>query len=81
MANRRTLRLANRIAEFRTTLRLSQARLAIFVGTSAQMVDRIEKGQAVSADLAVAIAETLGQSVESVFPDHELQFGFVREFT
>src|ERR1051325_11148656 len=62
-------KVANKIAAFRQTLKLSQRALAALVGTSQQQIDRIEKGQETGPGIAFAIARALQRRADEVFPD------------
>ncbi|MCK0092863.1 helix-turn-helix transcriptional regulator [Rhodococcus sp. HNM0563] len=59
----------NRVREFRKEKRLTQAELGAQVGVSRQSIVSTEKGDyAPSVYLALRLAESLGTTVEELFP-------------
>jgi putative transcriptional regulator len=61
-------RLGNRLKEFRTLRGLTQTDLAALIGVSRKTVNTVENSVFVpSTILALALAQTLGTSVEQLF--------------
>ena len=61
-------RLGNRLKEFRTARGLTQTDLAMLVGVSRKTVNTVENSVFVpSTLLALALAQTLGTTVEQLF--------------
>ena len=61
--------MENNIRTLRVAKGLSQTELAEMIGTSQQQIQRIEAGrQAIRLDLALGVAEALGQRLERIFP-------------
>jgi putative transcriptional regulator len=61
-------RLGNRLKEVRADLGLTQTELALRVGVSRKTINTVENGVFVpSTTLALALAATLGRTVEQLF--------------
>ncbi|MGA7674347.1 MAG: helix-turn-helix transcriptional regulator [Rhizomicrobium sp.] len=61
-------RLGNRLKEFRTARGLTQTELAVQIGVSRKTINTVENSVFVpSTILALALARTLGASVEELF--------------
>jgi putative transcriptional regulator len=60
--------LGNRLKDARTRLDLTQAELALLAGVSRKTINTVENGVFVpSTLLALALAQSLGMSVEELF--------------